>query len=615
LHAVLLAVSSLADNFAIFDCQKFKRRPLGKLLLIIFFLVSCVAGFTQPVFTFTDSAHIQLNSYALLPDQGYSFEQVLTDTTLHFVPNDSIRPRQATGYWLKIMLANPSHYTQPYKLRVRPALHNTLYYFNADSQKWVSATAGIMVADDKSLKQGNLPLVLQGDGVINTLYVKLDVTVLQSGGHALRPEIIITSLAATESRERVIWTSWMVSITVLLLFFLHNLYIYYSFRDKAILFYLVAQVGAMVYITAYKHFFDLVFESRVFTFDLAADGWLYAYNYSSILMHGSVVVIMYGFVQLTRLYLNTRQLLPRLDAVLRYGLYAYIAASALLIVVNVSLFFIDNHSLLYENIFVLALVINMLCAGAVAFRRNLPAAGPFLVANMLPLGCILAVSVYHVFVKVYNVETSLLPDLAVISQSFVFSVALVARMRLIQMELKTREAEAQQLMFDIREIERERQLIGLENKQIIADMMHQQTRNGQLQQKLEANQRELAANALYMVQKNKLLAGLQNQITQMNKQYPGDTMGGGLLEMQSALKSNLALDEDWGKFKLHFEQVHPRFFDDLQSKHPSFTKNDIRLYAYFHMNLSTKEIATLMNIDPASVRQAKARLNKKMAVQ
>ncbi|WP_149244298.1 7TM diverse intracellular signaling domain-containing protein [Dyadobacter sp. 32] len=587
---------------------------MGQLLLIIFFSISCIAGFAQKILTLTDSARIQLDSYTLLPDQGYSFEQVLTDTTLHFVRNDSIRPQQASAYWLKIKLANPSHYTQPYMLRVRPVLQNTLYYFNADSQTWVSTKAGIMVAADKSLKQGNLPFVLQGGGVINILYVKLDLKVLQTVGHALRPEITITSLAAADSRERVLWISWVVSITVLLLFFLHNLYIYYSFRDKAILYYLVAQLGAMVYITAYKHFFDLVFESRVFTFDLKADGWLYSYNYGSIFMHGSVLVMMYGFVQLTRSYLNTRQLLPRFDVALKYGLGSYMVASVLLIVINVSLFFVNDYSLLYENIVVLALAATMLCAGVVAYRRKQPAAGTFLVANVLPLGCIVAVSVYHVFVKLYEVETSLLPDMAVVSQALVFSVALVARMRLIQKELKNSEIEARQLAFDIREIQLKHQLIELENAQITADILHHKNDNKALQQKLETNQRELAANALYMVQKNKLLTDLQNQIKQINKQYPGDTIGGGLKEMQSALKSNLSLDEDWGKFKLHFEQVHPRFFDDLQTKHPSFTKNDIRLYAYFHMNLSTKEVAALMNIDPASVRQAKARLNKKMAI-
>ncbi|HEY8896589.1 MAG TPA: LuxR C-terminal-related transcriptional regulator, partial [Niastella sp.] len=48
--------------------------------------------------------------------------------------------------------------------------------------------------------------------------------------------------------------------------------------------------------------------------------------------------------------------------------------------------------------------------------------------------------------------------------------------------------------------------------------------------------------------------------------------------------------------------------------HPTLTKNEIRLCAYFHINLSTKEIASLLNIDPASVRRAKTRLYKKMGV-
>jgi len=63
-----------------------------------------------------------------------------------------------------------------------------------------------------------------------------------------------------------------------------------------------------------------------------------------------------------------------------------------------------------------------------------------------------------------------------------------------------------------------------------------------------------------------------------------------------------------------FEQVHPNFFKELQAKYPSLTKNELRLYSYFHINLGTKEIASLLNIDPASVSRAKTRLYKKMAI-
>ena len=56
------------------------------------------------------------------------------------------------------------------------------------------------------------------------------------------------------------------------------------------------------------------------------------------------------------------------------------------------------------------------------------------------------------------------------------------------------------------------------------------------------------------------------------------------------------------------------FFKDLQANHPNLTKNEVRLYTYFHINISTKEIAALLNIAPASVRQAKSRLYKKMGI-
>ena len=83
-------------------------------------------------------------------------------------------------------------------------------------------------------------------------------------------------------------------------------------------------------------------------------------------------------------------------------------------------------------------------------------------------------------------------------------------------------------------------------------------------------------------------------------------------DQKSTLQDNLHLDTDWNKFRIHFEQVHPNFFEELQSKYPTLTQNEQRLCAYFHINLSTKEIATLLNIDPASVRRAKTRLVKKM---
>jgi DNA-binding NarL/FixJ family response regulator len=135
-----------------------------------------------------------------------------------------------------------------------------------------------------------------------------------------------------------------------------------------------------------------------------------------------------------------------------------------------------------------------------------------------------------------------------------------------------------------------------------------------LQQQLEANQRELASTTLYVQQKNALLAELKQQLEALHAQSPATGKHAALPGVQSLLQANLYLDEDWGRFKRHFEQVHPRFFEELQAKYPALTSHEQRLSSYFHIQLSTKEIAALLNIDPASVRRAKTRLYKKMAV-
>ena len=53
----------------------------------------------------------------------------------------------------------------------------------------------------------------------------------------------------------------------------------------------------------------------------------------------------------------------------------------------------------------------------------------------------------------------------------------------------------------------------------------------------------------------------------------------------------LSEENNWDKFKMHFEEVHPSFFTKLKEKHPNLTENELRLCAYCKMNIS-KHIGT-----------------------
>jgi hypothetical protein len=107
-------------------------------------------------------------------------------------------------------------------------------------------------------------------------------------------------------------------------------------------------------------------------------------------------------------------------------------------------------------------------------------------------------------------------------------------------------------------MELERKVSGLETQQLSVDMLQQQSTNKDLQDKLEANQRELASTTLYMVQKNAMLAELKRQIEELNKLSPNNKQKE-LSGIKDILQTNLHLDEDWNKyFKPRTSSLVPR---------------------------------------------------------
>ncbi len=65
---------------------------------------------------------------------------------------------------------------------------------------------------------------------------------------------------------------------------------------------------------------------------------------------------------------------------------------------------------------------------------------------------------------------------------------------------------------------------------------------------------------------------------------------------------------------LELETANSLFQRKLKDRHPALTPYDLRLCTYLKSNLSTKEIATLLNITPDSVKKAKHRLRKKLSL-
>ena len=68
------------------------------------------------------------------------------------------------------------------------------------------------------------------------------------------------------------------------------------------------------------------------------------------------------------------------------------------------------------------------------------------------------------------------------------------------------------------------------------------------------------------------------------------------------------------EFDQYVHQVCEGFFERLQNLCPDITRTEKRLAALLRMELSSKEIASIMNISPKSVDMSRYRLRKKMNI-
>ena len=71
-------------------------------------------------------------------------------------------------------------------------------------------------------------------------------------------------------------------------------------------------------------------------------------------------------------------------------------------------------------------------------------------------------------------------------------------------------------------------------------------------------------------------------------------------------------EDDWQNFSFHFDQVHHNFIARIKEDYPVLSPTDLKLCAYLRLNLTTKEIAPLLNISPRGVEISRYRLRKKL---
>jgi DNA-binding CsgD family transcriptional regulator len=139
-------------------------------------------------------------------------------------------------------------------------------------------------------------------------------------------------------------------------------------------------------------------------------------------------------------------------------------------------------------------------------------------------------------------------------------------------------------------------------------------RNEKLEAEINFKNSQLASSAMHLVKKGELLAKSKNELTQVMKGLDNAQAIAELKKMIKTLSEDDNIGKEWENFAQHFDKVHSDFLVAVKEKHPAISSNELKLCAYLRMNLSTKEIAQLMNISVRGVEISRYRLRKKLQI-
>ena len=156
--------------------------------------------------------------------------------------------------------------------------------------------------------------------------------------------------------------------------------------------------------------------------------------------------------------------------------------------------------------------------------------------------------------------------------------------------------EENNLLLEIKELENDQQLMKLKNEQLVQDV--------------DKKNKELAVSTMNLIKKNELLNIIKDDLKSTTEKESNRS----IKSIISTITKNVKEEDNWNVFKEAFDNADKDFIKKVKLLHPNLTPNDLRLCAYLRLNLSSKEIAPLINISVRSVEIKRYRLRKKMSL-
>jgi DNA-binding CsgD family transcriptional regulator len=119
--------------------------------------------------------------------------------------------------------------------------------------------------------------------------------------------------------------------------------------------------------------------------------------------------------------------------------------------------------------------------------------------------------------------------------------------------------------------------------------------------------------AINLVDKNEYLIKLKEQAESIGQSKP-DEVYPFVRSIIRSINLNVKSEESWKIFETQFKAIHRGFMEYIASHYFELTVTELKVCALLKINLSSKEISTLLNLSTRTVEDHRLNIRKKLGL-
>lgn len=163
-------------------------------------------------------------------------------------------------------------------------------------------------------------------------------------------------------------------------------------------------------------------------------------------------------------------------------------------------------------------------------------------------------------------------------------------------------------------LEREKENIIARQALTDAEIRSVQVENLYLQNEVENKRRDLINYAMSIVEQKEYFEKVSESLRELLSEKRNEVKDEKLKKLEIEIRQRMSFADKVEDFNIRIEKMHKDFMGRIAQLYPDLSSNEIRLAVLIRLGISSKEIATLLNISPKSVEINRYRLRKKLGL-